>query len=82
MEDLILPSIGASFKNGRRNSQRAFTNFLIPVAHLFGLLWSTLVGWFQHMLALPRLLLKYSNTHNFRSVVPKIMKFVVPQSLF
>jgi hypothetical protein len=68
MEDLILPSIGASFKNGRRNSQRAFTNFL--------------VGWFQHMLALPRLLLKYSNTHNFRSVVPKIMKFVVPQSLF
>jgi hypothetical protein len=33
--------------------------------------WSTLAGWLQHMLALPRLLLETSNTHNFWSVGPK-----------
>jgi hypothetical protein len=45
-------------------------------------LWSTLVGWLQHMPALPRLLLKTSNTHTFLSVGPKIMKFVLTQSLW
>jgi hypothetical protein len=28
-------------------------------------MWSTLVGWLHHMHALPKLLLKFSNTHNF-----------------
>jgi hypothetical protein len=32
--------------------------------------------------ALPRLHLKTSNTHNFWTVAPKIMKFVLTQSLF
>jgi hypothetical protein len=44
-------------------------------------MWWTLAGWLQHMPALPRLLLKTSNIHNFWSVGPKIMKFVLPQSL-
>jgi hypothetical protein len=45
-------------------------------------MWSTLSHWFQHMPAMPRLLLKFSNTHNFWSVAPKIMNFVLTQSLF
>jgi hypothetical protein len=30
------------------------------------------------MPALPILLLKFSNTHSFRSIDPKIMKFILP----
>jgi hypothetical protein len=45
-------------------------------------MWSTLSHWFQHMPALPKLLLKTSNIHNFWSVAPKIMKFVLMWSLF
>ena len=56
-------------------------NFLLLPTHIFLHMWSTLVGWLQHMPALPRLLLKFSNTHNFWSIGPKIMKFVLPQSL-
>jgi hypothetical protein len=41
----------------------------------------TLASWLQHMPALPRLLLKFSNTHNSWSVGPKIMKYVLPWSL-
>jgi hypothetical protein len=41
------------------------SNFLIPTTHLFGLMWSTLAGWLYHLPALPILLLKFSNTHNF-----------------
>jgi hypothetical protein len=52
------------------------SNLLIPTTYLFGLMWSTLAGW--HLPALPILLLKFSNTHNFCSVGPKIMKFVLP----
>jgi hypothetical protein len=44
-------------------------------------MWSTLADWLQHMPALPKLLLKTSNTHNFWFVAPKIMKFVFTQSL-
>jgi hypothetical protein len=50
--------------------------FLLPS------LWSTLVGWLQHMPTLPRLLLKTSNTYNFWSIGPKIMKFVLTRSLW
>jgi hypothetical protein len=59
-----------------------FSYLLILATHLFGLIWSTLAGWLHHMPALPKLLLKFSNTHNFWSVGPKIMKIVPPQSLF
>jgi hypothetical protein len=53
----------------------------LPLAFFFLHMWSTLPHWLQHMPALPRLLLKTSNTHNFWSVVPKIMKFVLTWSL-
>jgi hypothetical protein len=39
--------------------------FLLPHAHKFLHMWSILIGWLQHMLALLRLLLKFSNIHNF-----------------
>jgi hypothetical protein len=42
-----------------------FSRFLILIAHLFGLMYSTLAGWLQHMPALPILFFKFSNTHNF-----------------
>jgi hypothetical protein len=51
------------------------------LAPLFGHMWSTLFHWLQHMSTLPRLLLKTSNNHNFLSVAPKIMKFVLTRSL-
>jgi hypothetical protein len=54
--------------------------FLLP-APLFFYMWSTLPHWLHHMLALPKLLLKTSNTYNFWSVGPKNMKFVVSQIL-
>jgi hypothetical protein len=56
--------------------------FLLPPTHLFLHMWSTLAGWLQHMPSLPRLFLKFSNIHNFLSVSPKSMRFVLPQSLF
>jgi hypothetical protein len=59
-----------------------FSNFLNLTTHLFGLVWSTLVGWLHHMPALPKFLLKFSNIHYFGSVGPQIMKFILPQSLF
>jgi hypothetical protein len=39
--------------------------FLLLPAHNFLHMWSTLIGWFQHMPALPQLLLRFSNIHNF-----------------
>jgi hypothetical protein len=48
----------------------------------FWALWLTPPHWLQHMPALPRVHLKTSNTHNFWSVAPKIMKFALMQSLF
>jgi hypothetical protein len=39
--------------------------FLLPPAHIFLRMWSTLAGWLQHMPTLPRLLLKFSKIHNF-----------------
>jgi hypothetical protein len=47
----------------------------------FWALWSTLPHWLQPMPAKPRLLLKTSNIHNFWSIGPEIMKFVLTQSL-
>jgi hypothetical protein len=64
-EDFTLPSIGARFKREEETFKGLFSNLLIHVAHLFGLIWSTLASWLQHMPALPRLLLKFSNIHNF-----------------
>jgi hypothetical protein len=55
--------------------------FFKPQHPPFGHFWSTLSDWFQHMPALPRLLFKTSNIHNFRSVVPKIMKFALNAKL-
>jgi hypothetical protein len=68
-------------KIGEETLKGLFSNLLIPTAHLFGLMWSTLAGWLQNLPALPILLMIYSNTHNFRSVGPKIMKFVLLRSL-
>jgi hypothetical protein len=45
-------------------------------------MWWTLAGWLQHMPALPRLLLNFSNIHYFWSIGPKIMKYKLPRSLF
>jgi hypothetical protein len=39
-------------------------NFFCPTLH-FLRKWSTLAGWFQHMLTLPKVHLKTSNTYNF-----------------
>jgi hypothetical protein len=52
-------------KTGEETLKGLSSNLLIPLAHLFGLMWSTLAGWLQHLPALPILLLKFSNTHNF-----------------
>jgi hypothetical protein len=41
------------------------SNLLIPDAHFFVMMWSTLDGWLQHLTALPKLLLKFSFLHNF-----------------
>jgi hypothetical protein len=47
----------------------------------FWALWSTPPHWLHHTPALPRLLLKTSNTYNFLFICPKIMKFVLTRSL-
>ena len=54
----------------------------LPPTSIFFYMWSTPPHWLQHMPALPRLLLKFSNMHNFWSVAPKITKFVVLRSSF
>jgi hypothetical protein len=38
---------------------------LLPPAHIFLHMYSTLTSWLQHMSALPTLLLKFSNIYNF-----------------
>jgi hypothetical protein len=55
-------------------------NFLSH-AYIFLYMWSILASWLQHMPALPRFLLKFSNIHNLWSVGQKIMKFVLLRSL-
>jgi hypothetical protein len=52
-------------KTGERTLKGLSSNLLIPIAHLFEVMWSTLAGWLQHLPALPRLLFKFSITHNF-----------------
>jgi hypothetical protein len=59
-----------------------FYEFFFPHALHILRMWSTLVGWLQHMPALTRPYPKTSNTHNFWSVGPKIMKFVLTRSLW
>jgi hypothetical protein len=49
-------------KTGEETLKGLFSNLLILATHLFGLIWSTLAGWLQHILALPKPLL---NIHNF-----------------
>jgi hypothetical protein len=52
--------------SGRRLAcQVLFFEFFFLLALHFLRRWSTLVGWLQHMLAQPKLLLNPSNTHNF-----------------
>jgi hypothetical protein len=43
----------------------SYPSLFLPPASIFFLMWSTPPHWLQHMPALPRLLLKTSNTHNF-----------------
>jgi hypothetical protein len=71
------PTIAWWLRPGALNSP-----ILAKVFFLLPSLWSTLVGWLQHMPTPPKLLLKTSNTHNFWSVGSKIMKFVLIQSLW
>jgi hypothetical protein len=59
-----------------------FSNLLIHAAYLFGLMWSTLARWLQHLPALSILLVEFSFPHNLLCVDPKIIKFALPQSLF
>jgi sterol desaturase/sphingolipid hydroxylase (fatty acid hydroxylase superfamily) len=41
-----------------------FSNLLIHAAYLFGLMWSTLAGWLQHLPTLSILLVEFSFPHN------------------
>jgi hypothetical protein len=66
---------------GCRNLRLCKFLFISP-AVLFFRMRSSPPGWLQHIPALPRVHLKTSNTHNFWSVAPKIMKFVLTRSLF
>jgi hypothetical protein len=59
-----------------------FFEFFFSLALHYLCKWSTLAGWLQHMPALARPCPKTSNTHNFWTVSPKIMKFELTQSLF
>jgi hypothetical protein len=42
-------------KSGEETLKGLLSNFFLPAAHFFGLMWSTHVGWFQHLPALPKL---------------------------
>jgi hypothetical protein len=53
----------------------------LPPTPKFLHMWSTLPHWLEHMPALPKLLQKTSNIHNFWFVGLKNMKFVLPWSL-
>jgi hypothetical protein len=79
----ILPSKcrGKVQKTKEETLKGIFSNLLKPATHFFRLMWSTLVGWPQHLPAMPKLLLKFSFFHNFWSVGPKIMKFILSWSL-
>jgi hypothetical protein len=52
-------------KIGEETLKGLFSIFLIPTAHLFGLMKSTLAGKLQHMPALALPWPKTSNIHNF-----------------
>jgi hypothetical protein len=52
--------------------------FLLPN---FLHMWSTLLHWLQHMPALPRLPLKFSNTHNFWSIGKEKYEIYTPAKL-
>jgi hypothetical protein len=65
MEDFILPSIEQGSKNQRGTLKGLSSNLIISTAYLFGLMWSTLAGWLQHLPALTKLFLKFSFPHNF-----------------
>jgi hypothetical protein len=67
VECKIAPSqvYGQCSKNRRRNSQRAILKPLYSCCPPFGLMWSTLAEWLQHLPTLPIFLLKFSNAHNF-----------------
>jgi hypothetical protein len=54
--------------------------FFASLPHFF-LMWSTPPHWLQHMPTLARPCQKTSNIHNFWSVGPNIMKFVLKRSL-
>jgi hypothetical protein len=61
-----LPKYGGKVqKIGEETLKGLFSIFLIPTAHLFGLMKSTLVGRLQHMPAMALPYPKTSNTHNF-----------------
>jgi hypothetical protein len=45
--------------------QPAPKKILLPPTYIFLYMWSTLASWLQHMPTLPKLLLKFSNIHNF-----------------
>jgi hypothetical protein len=82
MEDFTLPSVGATSKIGEETFKGLFSNLFLPVAHLFGLMWLTHAGWFQHFPALPQLLSKFSFPHNFWFIGSRIIKivFLIPYS--
>jgi hypothetical protein len=52
-------------KTGVDTLKGLFSNLLLPATHLFGLMWSTHAGWFQHLPTLPKLLPEFSSLHNF-----------------
>jgi hypothetical protein len=67
---------------GEETLKGLFSRFLIPTAHLLGWCSQLLLVGYSTCPAMPILLLKTSNIHNFWSVGPKIMKFVLTRCLW
>jgi hypothetical protein len=77
------PSARARFKKSEKKFfLLLFSNLLLLATQLFGLMWSTHAGWFQHLLTLSKLLPEFSFPHNFGSIGPKIIIIVLLRSLF
>jgi hypothetical protein len=56
---------GNAQKTGEKILKGLFSSLLLLDAHFFGLMWWIHGGWLKYMPALPKLLVKTSETHNF-----------------
>ena len=81
MEDFTFPNVGTRFKKMEEKFSNDFSQTSLVLLPTFWGWWSQLLL-VDYSRCLPILLLKFSNLHNYWSVGPKIMKFVLLQSLF